>query len=215
MADTTGVPELTYGFVLSTQCDDVALAHEIAAGRLVHHITLGDVDVYRDPENFIAMYLDDFFPAIMVMTGGMPPAPGDDPAFILCYTTAMTIRDCGVLIPYSVHVMVHPDRLDEVNTDTTGVTVTVGNFGDDDWTWEYGMPVMTAVGALRQLAANPGVEPPWLCAALEDAYDEGLADIDTLVAAVDDRAQDWGYGDGYGLVDLLCPGLIDYARSVS
>ena len=77
------------------------------------------------------------------------------------------------------------------------------------------MPVMTAVGALGQLAANPGIEPTWLISALEDAYDNDLADFDTLVATVTDRARAWGYRDGYGLVDHICPDLLHYALSVS
>lgn len=215
MTNTTEAPDLTYGFVLSTHCDDKTLSRELAAGRLVHHSTLGDIEVYRDPDNFTAMHVDDYFPTVMALGRGTAPAPGDDPAFIICNTTAMRIRDCGVLLPQTVHIMAHPDRLAEINTDTAGVTVTIGSFNDDDWTWEYGMPVMTAVGALGQLAANPGIEPTWLISALEDAYDNDLADFDTLVATVNDRARAWGYRDGYGLVDHICPDLMSYALSAA
>lgn len=213
MTSTTGTLDLTYGFVLSTHCDGETLSRELTAGRLVHHSTLGDIEVYRDPDNFTAMHVDDYLPTVMALARGAAPAPRDDPAFIICNTTAMHIRDCGVLLPQTVHIMARPDRLSEINTDTAGVTVTVGSFSDDDWTWEYGMPVMTAAGALRQLAANPGIEPSWLVTALEDAYDNDLAGFDTLVATVNDRAQAWGYRDGYSLVGHIYPDLMRYVLS--
>jgi hypothetical protein len=49
MTNITDAPDLTYGFVLSTRCDDETLSRELTAGRLVHHSTLGDIETQSMP----------------------------------------------------------------------------------------------------------------------------------------------------------------------
>ncbi|MDN5581068.1 MAG: hypothetical protein ACTH2Y_13775 [Corynebacterium sp.] len=53
------------------------------------------------------------------------------------------------------------------------MTITSGTFTDEDWSWEFGLPVMSVLCSIRRLADNSGIEPAWLFAAVEDVYDEG------------------------------------------
>ncbi|CUU67623.1 hypothetical protein, partial [Corynebacterium variabile] len=101
MANTIEAPDLTYGFVLSTHCDAETLSRELTAGRLAHHSTLGDIEVYRDPDNFTAMHVDDYFPTVMALglcvvnslaAVGTPDSDSADSCFSALRTPRHTAR---------------------------------------------------------------------------------------------------------------------------
>ncbi|AHW65695.1 Hypothetical protein CGLY_16610 (plasmid) [Corynebacterium glyciniphilum AJ 3170] len=201
------------GFVLDSQLGEDECRAAVCAGDLQVHDVLGDVTVYRAVNVDAELQVEDYWPTVMALSPTAFPEPGTSPGFILADATALSIRDCGVLLPENIQVLVDPDHLASVST-VPGTSVTTGLFVDTDWSWEYGIPVMTALCAIRRLADNPGVEPAWLAEAIGDAYDNRLASADALAAAVYQRALSWGYRDGYTLIDSLAPGIVATTTAV-
>lgn len=202
------------GFVLDSQLGEDECRAAVCAGDLQVHDVLGDVTVYRAVNIDAELQVDDYWPTVMALSPTAFPETGTPPGFILADATALSIRDCGVLLPENIQVLAHPDHPAAVSTTVPGTSVVSGRFADTDWTWEYGIPVMTALCAIRRLADNPGVEPAWLAEAIGDAYDNGLASADALAAAVHQRALSWGYRDGYTLIDSLAPGIVATTTAV-
>lgn len=182
------------GIILNSQMSNEERLAALDAGVLCSvfgehgDLEIAGETILRAADEGLDGYIEAYYAPLLVAT-----YQAHHPAVII-WEAALEIQNLGVLPTHperGIDVAINPKDTHRVRNlpDPHRLTTHNMTLESTDWIEYDGIPVQRTDKAIRFLADDSGVEMQWIEAAVTDAFHDGLATLDQLAAAVDNRAR--------------------------